>query len=301
MGSSIGDVRRAIVIGLVVTVFAAAPLPLRAIEPVGGDTGQRAADRHLGRPGRRDLPQPDPERRLSRRRRRAVRRHVLHDLVEAAHVSRDGHPGIQGHGQLADHRPRVAPTVLGPEVQLGPDGRLQVRRLGRRPGLSRRAVVLLPDRHDQRSVHEQRCGHPWPVDRTASDAQEDRLDRSGGVLGRRRKAGVPCVQLRPLGGPEAGQSSPVVQDELGRTGVARRGPGDPRSERAPRRRRSTASRAAGTSSLRSGFALTHTGRMIRMPTVATASRWCCVPDRQHLWALRCEGGLPARQRGDPQL
>ena len=33
MGSTIGDVRREIVIGLVLTVFAAAPLPLRAIEP----------------------------------------------------------------------------------------------------------------------------------------------------------------------------------------------------------------------------------------------------------------------------
>ena len=33
MGSTTGDVRRAIVIGLVLTFFAAAPLPLRAIEP----------------------------------------------------------------------------------------------------------------------------------------------------------------------------------------------------------------------------------------------------------------------------
>ena len=33
MRSTIGDVRRAIVIGLVLTVFAATPLPLRAIAP----------------------------------------------------------------------------------------------------------------------------------------------------------------------------------------------------------------------------------------------------------------------------
>lgn len=44
MGSTIVDVRRAIVIGLVLTFFAAASLPLRAIEPADPEMSAEASE-----------------------------------------------------------------------------------------------------------------------------------------------------------------------------------------------------------------------------------------------------------------